>query len=369
MARGRTTADDAASPSAARRRRGPWATRRTDEGIVRDGRDRDPRAPPAGRTRSRGSKAPTSGSASSSSEVARAARYKRPLTVVLVELGDLGPLASSWGVEVARHAVREAAQCLQRHVPHERLLHAGSAETRFGVVLTETDEIAAINFVERVREAGPKSMPKGFDGLQFSFGWASPKPGESADAVVRRADARLRDGARRGLIGGRPSAGRRAARGSGRRSRPGTRRSAPRCRARSARPATGPAAPSPRADERHLDVRAVDPAADVGLAHRVLELVEPAAHAPAGSARRSPGPRGRRQPQDRRRRVDGAAELGLVDLEVGHLGERRVARRAVERPGRVEVAAVRRDAPRRPTSSNVTTTQPCPSPSGRTAAW
>jgi hypothetical protein len=59
------------------------------------------------------------------------------------------------------------------------------------VALTETDEIAAINFVERVREAGPRAMPKGSDGLQFSFGWASPKQGESADAVVRRAESRL----------------------------------------------------------------------------------------------------------------------------------------------------------------------------------
>ena len=65
------------------------------------------------------------------------------------------------------------------------------AETRFGVVLTETDEIAAINFVERVREAGPKSMPKGFDELQFRFGWASAKPGDSADTLVRRAETRL----------------------------------------------------------------------------------------------------------------------------------------------------------------------------------
>ena len=34
-------------------------------------------------------------------------------------------------------------------------------------------------------------MPKGGDGLRFSFGWANPKQGESAEAVVRRADSRL----------------------------------------------------------------------------------------------------------------------------------------------------------------------------------
>ena len=58
-------------------------------------------------------------------------------------------------------------------------------------MLTETDEIAAINFVERVRESAPRSLPHGSENLRFSFGWASPKQGESPDAVVKRADHRL----------------------------------------------------------------------------------------------------------------------------------------------------------------------------------
>ena len=62
---------------------------------------------------------------------------------------------------------------------------------RFGIILTETDEIAAINFVERVRDAGPRTMPRAGDGLEFNFGWASPRSGESADALVRRAEKRL----------------------------------------------------------------------------------------------------------------------------------------------------------------------------------
>ena len=53
------------------------------------------------------------------------------------------------------------------------------------------DEIAAINYVERVREAGPRSMPRGGENLRFSFGWSSPKVGEAPDSVVRRADTRL----------------------------------------------------------------------------------------------------------------------------------------------------------------------------------
>jgi len=123
-------------------------------------------------------------------EVARAARYKRPLTVVLVDLDGLDAVAESWGIDVARHVVRETAQCLRRAArSSDYCVRIGTS--RYGVVLTETDEITAINFVERVREAGPRAMPKGTDGIRLSFGWSSPRPGESADTMVRRAEIRL----------------------------------------------------------------------------------------------------------------------------------------------------------------------------------
>ena len=123
-------------------------------------------------------------------EVARAARYKRPLTVVLVDLDGLDGVAESWGLDAARHIVRETGQCLRRAArTSDYCVRLGTS--RYGVVLTETDEITAINFVERVREAGPRAMPKGTDGMRLSFGWASPRPGESADAMVRRAEIRL----------------------------------------------------------------------------------------------------------------------------------------------------------------------------------
>jgi diguanylate cyclase (GGDEF)-like protein len=123
-------------------------------------------------------------------EVSRAARYRRSLTVVIVELEGIPAVAEAWGPEVARHALREAGQCIRRASrTSDYCMRIGLS--RFGVVLTETDEIEAINFVERVRETGPRAMPKGTHGLRFNFGWASPKQGESADAVVKRADHRL----------------------------------------------------------------------------------------------------------------------------------------------------------------------------------
>ncbi len=123
-------------------------------------------------------------------ERSRSERYERNLTVVVAEIEGILEMAETWGMDVGRHAIREAAQCLRR-TSRTSDYCTRIGVTRFGVILTETDEIAAINYVERVREAGPRSMPRGGEHLRFSFGWASPRSGESADAVVRRADTRL----------------------------------------------------------------------------------------------------------------------------------------------------------------------------------
>ena len=123
-------------------------------------------------------------------ETVRAFRYKRNLTVVVVELEGVRDMIETWGYDVGRHAIREAAQCLRR-MSRTSDYATRIGLTRFGVILTETDEITAINYVERVREEGPRSMPKGGERLRFSFGWANPKQGESAEALVRRADSRL----------------------------------------------------------------------------------------------------------------------------------------------------------------------------------
>lgn len=123
-------------------------------------------------------------------EVARAAKYRSALTLVVVEVDGILELVELSGDDAGRHALREAAQCLRREArASDYCTRIGV--TRFGVVLTETDEIAAINFVERVREEIPRMMPSGGDGLRFSFGWASPKKGEPPNSLVRRAERRL----------------------------------------------------------------------------------------------------------------------------------------------------------------------------------
>ena len=123
-------------------------------------------------------------------ETARADKYQRPFTVVVAELEGVLDISESLGSDVARHTMRVIAQCLRRETRASDYC-TRIALTRFGVALTETDEIEAVNFVERVRESVPGSLPGGTEALRLSFGWASPRAGESAGSLVTRAERRL----------------------------------------------------------------------------------------------------------------------------------------------------------------------------------
>jgi diguanylate cyclase (GGDEF)-like protein len=123
-------------------------------------------------------------------EIARAGRYRRQFTVVVLEIEGVTELSEDISDEAARRVLHHGAQALRRESRTSDLPFRIGV-SRFGVILAETDEIAAINFVERVRERILPQLPTIGAGLRLSFGWASPAPGESADVVVRRADRRM----------------------------------------------------------------------------------------------------------------------------------------------------------------------------------
>ena len=68
---------------------------------------------------------------------------------------------------------------------------AGSGPARFGVLLPETGEVEAINYVERVREACDLWLESGAVALHLSMGWASPGPESSLADAVARAQERM----------------------------------------------------------------------------------------------------------------------------------------------------------------------------------
>ena len=62
---------------------------------------------------------------------------------------------------------------------------------RYGVLLTETDEVRAINFIERVRTACDGWLAAGAVTLRLAIGWADANAGRTIDDAVATAEDRL----------------------------------------------------------------------------------------------------------------------------------------------------------------------------------
>jgi diguanylate cyclase (GGDEF)-like protein len=124
-----------------------------------------------------------------SSEVARVSRYHRPATVVLVDISGLDDFAQAWGPEVAERLFIQLARTLS--VESRSSDHIARIDrTRFAILLTETDEIAAINFVERVRD-GCESLIRAPELVRIGIGWAGPSVSADLRGAVDLAAARL----------------------------------------------------------------------------------------------------------------------------------------------------------------------------------
>ncbi len=130
-------------------------------------------------------------------EAARVSRYRRSATVVIADLEGTDRLAARLGVESVDRLLPAVAGTLRRESrATDRLVRLANA--RFGVLLPETDEVAAINWVERLRESTDLWLEASAVSLRLAFGWAELGPDADADAVVALALERL-DAERRGL--------------------------------------------------------------------------------------------------------------------------------------------------------------------------
>ena len=121
-----------------------------------------------------------------SSEVARVRRYRRPATVALIEIVGFDELERVWGDEIAERTFVRLARTLATEIRSSDHI-ARIERTRFGVLLTETEEIAAINFVERVRAACERQPGE----LRIAIGWASPTAKSDLHAALATAEERL----------------------------------------------------------------------------------------------------------------------------------------------------------------------------------
>jgi diguanylate cyclase (GGDEF)-like protein len=105
-------------------------------------------------------------------EEARIRRYRRPATVVMVELQGLDRLVELMGPSSVDKIVPAVADTLRRDArASDHVARLGTG--RFAILLPETDEILAINYVERVRRAADLWLESGAVALRMAMGWAS----------------------------------------------------------------------------------------------------------------------------------------------------------------------------------------------------
>jgi diguanylate cyclase (GGDEF)-like protein len=129
-------------------------------------------------------------------EDARLSRYRRPVSIVLVELEGMDRLVERLGADAAERIVPPVGQTLARQArASDQVTRIG--QSRFAVLLPETDEVQAINYVERVRAECDRWLAAGAVSMRLAIGWASPAPGSDLRTATRIAEDRLNADRRR----------------------------------------------------------------------------------------------------------------------------------------------------------------------------
>ncbi len=123
-------------------------------------------------------------------EDARFNRYRRPVSVVLFELDGLDRLADLLGPDARTRILRPVGQSIRRQARATDYI-ARVGEGRFAALLPETDEVQAINFVERVRTECDRWLASGAVSMRMAIGWSSPPPGGQLSTALRVAQDRL----------------------------------------------------------------------------------------------------------------------------------------------------------------------------------
>ena len=123
-------------------------------------------------------------------EDARVRRYRRAATIVMIELDGLDRLTARLGDAAGERLVPAVADTVRR-LAREADFVARLGDGRFAVLLPETDEIQAINYVERVRRTCDLWLESGAVALRLAMGWASASGDDSLQDAGRVATERM----------------------------------------------------------------------------------------------------------------------------------------------------------------------------------
>jgi diguanylate cyclase (GGDEF)-like protein len=123
------------------------------------------------------------------SEVARAQRNGRPLTVALIDVDGFRDLSERSGVQVADEVLGEIATLLRDAVGEENVL-ARIGGDEFGAIFVESDRHRALLVADRARRAVAEATLLRMRAT-VSIGLCDLEAASSADEALRRADAAL----------------------------------------------------------------------------------------------------------------------------------------------------------------------------------
>lgn len=123
-------------------------------------------------------------------ENARYVRYRRPIAIVVAELDGFSRFEAGFGADASRRILAAVGGAMRRSARRtDRVAHVGGG--RFLALLPETDEIQAINYVERIRGECDRWLDAGAVALRLSVGWASPSAVGDLDTALRTAEERM----------------------------------------------------------------------------------------------------------------------------------------------------------------------------------
>ena len=123
-------------------------------------------------------------------ENARLLRYRRPSTIVVAEIDGLRKLSERMGEEPVSRLLPVVAEAFRNEARGSDWI-ARIGYGRFAAFLAETDEIAAINYVERIRQICEPWLSSAAVPLRLAIGWSSPSAASDLEFAIKRAEERM----------------------------------------------------------------------------------------------------------------------------------------------------------------------------------
>ena len=120
----------------------------------------------------------------------REGRYRRPTTMVVLELDGLERLVDRLGTGAAEKVEPDVADTIAKLARRADYV-ARLAPGRYAVLMPETDEIVAINYVERIRQACDEWLESGAIAMRLAIGWASTAGNASVTTAMQIAIDRM----------------------------------------------------------------------------------------------------------------------------------------------------------------------------------